>query len=154
MVAPYNLMKPQVSFVRVPGSGTAPDVQTVVCDLSKVADVPPANSFPRSMMPPKVQPTSELKSQAAGTKRKASAISEPAKKAKISVEELIKEKEALELDNKELKKKVALFQALFRNRTKLNELIEKLDQKEEEQRQRQQQQQQLQKPQQKEVTVN
>ena len=128
MVKDFETPKPINSFVRIPGTGTDKSSSPILCDLSTVANISLANPLPRSVMQKKDKEKPEEKSVSSKSVQvKRLQTRNPGKK--LITSQLLEERNRLVLENRELNRKLSMFKALFKDRAKLNEVLEKLDEK-------------------------
>ena len=143
MVAPHQLGIVIRSFVRVPGSGSGLDKKlhsSRLLDLGKMSSL--AASVPASPLPSDlVQPKREARCGTENKNKNKEEEEEKGKKRKHSPANQEREREeqspplkrqcceTLRLENAELKRKLSLFQQLFKNEKRLASVVEYLQKK-------------------------
>lgn len=118
-----------VSLITIPTSRHCDrryEFQASLCDLGRVSTLAANVMFPRPILPPAIgepvlinQKKRTIPPEDVEKPRNDKITQPPKKKRKTKLAQLIAEREQLNLENEELKRKLSLFQQLFRNRQRL-----------------------------------
>ena len=123
MVKDFKIPKAVSSFAKIPGTGLESST-AILCDLSIVANISLANPLPKNVVQSNKPEEKSISSKPVQVKRLQIRNS-----GLINSYKLLEEKNRLVLKNRELNKKLSIFKALFKNRTQLNAVLAKLDEK-------------------------